>query len=67
MFLVAPYIPSYPNIKIVDKHGKRQYSSFCTNKGIVLCDKQEGSFLVLRYKEDLERLKDLLNSIEIKE
>jgi len=52
-------------IKFVEKYEKREYSSFCTNAGVVLCDKNEGSFLVLRYPEDLENLKKLLNKIEV--
>ena len=52
-------------IKIVDKHGPREFSAITADTGIVLCDKQTGSFLVLRYKEDLESLKALLNKLEI--
>lgn len=52
-------------INVVDKYKPREYSSFVTNSGVVLCDKKEGSFLVLRYTSDLERLKALLNKLEI--
>jgi len=52
-------------INAIDKHKPREYSSFCTNNGIVLCDNMEGSFLVLRYKEDLENLKSLLADISV--
>ena len=54
-------------IKIVDEYEPRGYSSFVTNKGVVLCDKKEGAFLVLRYPSDLERLKALLDKIKIVE
>ena len=52
---------------IVDKHTARTYSCFCHSGGVTLCDKSEGAFLVLRFKEDLVRLRVLLASIEIKE
>jgi hypothetical protein len=55
------------NIKIVDKYTPREYSSIATNEGVILCDKQEGSFIVLRYPSDLERLKQLLDKIKIVE
>jgi len=54
-------------MKIVDKHEPREYSAMMSNAGVVLCDKQEGSFLVLRYASDLERLKKLLNEITMAE
>jgi len=57
----------YPRINFVEKHSPREYSSFCTDSGVTLCDKQSGAFLVLRYPSDLENLKKLLDKIEIKE
>ncbi len=54
------------NIRFVEKHEPREYTSIATNNGIVLCDKEEGSFLVLRYAQDIERLKELLDKIEIR-
>jgi len=53
------------SINIIDKYPPREYTSFCTNNGVVLCDKLEGSFLVLRYTSDLDRLKALLNNIKV--
>jgi hypothetical protein len=53
-------------MNIVEKYEPREYCLMSHNGGIVLCDKKEGAFLVLRFKEDVERLKDLLSSIEIK-
>lgn len=55
------------NIKVVDKHAPREYAAMISNNGVVLCDKEEGSFLVLRYASDLERLKKLLDGITIVE
>jgi uncharacterized pyridoxamine 5'-phosphate oxidase family protein len=52
---------------IVKKHTKRVYSSIATNNGIVLCDKDDGGFLVLRCKEDIENLKALLDKIQFVE
>lgn len=53
--------------QIIDKHKPREYSSVMSNNGVVLCDKLEGSFLVLRYASDLERLKELLDQITMVE
>ena len=51
-------------MKIVDKYEDREYTAIATNNGIVLCDKVEGAFIVLRSSVDLSRLKDLLNKLE---
>ena len=48
---------------IFDKHDPREYSAIACNAGVVLCDKQDGAFLVLRSATDLKRLKQLLNKI----
>jgi hypothetical protein len=53
------------SLNIVDKYDDREYSALATDKGVVLCDKQDGAFLVLRSLEDLENLKTLLNKIQI--
>ena len=53
-------------ITFVGKHPVKQFSTLATDNGIVLCERDTGSFLVLRYKEDLVNLKILLNSIDIK-
>ena len=53
------------NINIIEKHEPRKYSAMTSNNGVVLCDKKEGSFLVLRYAADLENLKKLLNEITV--
>ena len=47
------------------KSEPREYTAFSHDGGIVLCDKQDGAFLVLRYAEDLERLKALLNTLTV--
>jgi len=52
-------------LNIVDKHDDREYSALTTDKGVVLCDKQDGAFLVLRSVKDLENLKALLNKIQV--
>ena len=52
-------------INVIDKYEPREYSAFSTNSGVVLCDKDEGSFIVLRYPSDVKRLIDLLKQIKI--
>lgn len=52
---------------MVKKHEPREYSAIMSSNGVVLCDKQEGSFLVLRYASDLARLKKLLDEITMVE
>lgn len=52
-------------INIVDKHMPREYSLLTCNGGIVICDKQEGAVIVLRFAEDVERLQDILSSIDV--
>ena len=54
-------------INIVDKYEPREYTAMMSSNGVVLCDKQEGAFLVLRYASDLERLKKLLDGITMAE
>jgi len=49
---------------IVDEYKPREFTCFGVDGGIVLCDKEQGAFLVLRHPEDLENLQDLLKSIE---
>tara|TARA_R110000850_G_scaffold148827_3_gene271125 strand:- start:2070 stop:2258 length:189 start_codon:yes stop_codon:yes gene_type:complete len=53
------------HINIVDKHAIQKFSAVAHNGGINLCEKFGGSFLVLRYKEDLEALRELLSQLEI--
>lgn len=50
-------------MQIVDKHKPREYGAFVHSGGVVLCDRTEGAFLVLRFAEDLERLRVLLATI----
>ena len=50
-------------ISIVEKHNPREYSAFMSDNGVVLCDKYNGAFLVLRYASDLDKLKELLDKI----
>ena len=52
--------------KIVENHEPREYTAWSHDGGTVLCDKQSGAFLLLRYPEDLIRLRELLDSIEVK-
>jgi hypothetical protein len=54
-------------MKIVEKYEPRQFSAISHDGGVVLCDKQSGAFLVLRFPEDLQRLKALLETLEVKE
>jgi hypothetical protein len=53
------------NIKIIDKYEPRSFSALSMDSGVVLCDSKTGAFLTLRYKEDLERLKELLDKIDV--
>lgn len=53
-------------MKIVEKHQPREYSAIVHSHGVVLCDKEAGAFLVLRFPEDLERLRALLETLEVK-
>lgn len=55
------------SFKYIEKHEPREYKAMMSNNGVVLCDKIEGSFLLLRYPSDLERLKKLLNEITMVE
>ena len=52
-------------INFVDKHPVRQFSAITADDGVVICDKEQGAFLVLRCKEDINNLKKLLEKIEI--
>jgi hypothetical protein len=52
-------------IKLVEKYEPREYTALSLSSGVVLCDR-DGAFIVLRFSEDVERLKKLLDSIEIK-
>lgn len=53
-----------PEINIVENYENRQFSSISTNKGVVLCDKKEGAFIVIRSTQDLLNLKALLDKFE---
>ena len=50
-------------MEIIKQYKPREYSAFMSDNGVVLCDKEEGAFLVLRFSSDLQRLKDLLAKI----
>lgn len=52
-------------INIVDKYKDREYMALANDGGIVLCDKSNGAFLILRSHNDLQNLKQLLDKIEI--
>ena len=52
---------------LVTKASPREYTFFISDSGVVLCDKVEGAFLSLRFKEDLENLKELLSQIRVGE
>lgn len=58
----------YPHtrINIVDKYSVKQFSAVQSEGGVIsLCTKQDGFFIALRYTEDLENLKKLLDSLTI--
>jgi hypothetical protein len=52
-------------MKVVDQYKPREYSAISHDAGVVLCDKESGAFLVLRFHEDLERLKVLLGTLQV--
>lgn len=52
-------------MNIVDKHKDREFSAIMQSNGVVLCDKEEGAFIVLRSPVDLDRLKKLLDKIQV--
>ena len=52
-------------LNIVMQFEPREYTAFSHDGGTVLCDKKTGAFLVLRFPEDLIRLRELLDSIEV--
>lgn len=52
-------------INFVDKHEDREYTALAVDGGVVLCDTVGGAFLVLRSENDLIRLKQLLEKIQI--
>jgi hypothetical protein len=52
-------------MKIVEKHTPREFRAMSHNGGIVLCDDQDGAFLVLRFVEEVEALRLLLNGIGV--
>ncbi len=54
-------------LNVVDKHSVKEFTAMVTDIGVVLCEKDNGSFLVLRYSEDLTNLKALLKTIEVKD
>lgn len=53
-------------MNIVEKYEPREYACWSHDGGTVLCDKMTGAFLVLRFPEDLTRLRELLDTIEVK-
>lgn len=48
-----------------DKHPVKEFTIIHSDHGLTLCEKQSGSFLTLRYKEDIENLKALVEGITI--
>ena len=53
-------------MNLIDKYRPREYSLVVHTRGVVLCDKQEGALMCFRFAEDVERLKELLATIDIK-
>jgi hypothetical protein len=52
-------------MKIVERYQPREFSAISTNTGIVLCDREEGAFIVLRFPEDVQRLRALLDTLDV--
>ena len=53
------------SFNIAGEYSPREYTAISTDNGIVLCDKRDGAFIVLRFAEDIERLQSLLCGLEI--
>ena len=53
-------------MRIVERYEPREYSAISSDNGVVLCDRETGAFLVLRYPEDLMRLRELLDTLEVR-
>lgn len=43
----------------------KEFTALATDRGVVLCERDQGSFLTLQFKQDLENLKALLDKIEV--
>jgi len=53
-------------LNVVEKHTPREYSLITSDGGIVLCDKRTGALMCFRFAEDVERLRELLATIDVK-
>lgn len=54
-------------MSIVDKHTPRTYSAIVHNQGIALCTDQDGAFTCIRFRQELERLKALLDEFNVEQ
>lgn len=54
-----------PVLRVIEKHEPREYSLLIHDGGIALCDKREGALMCFRFAEDVERLRELLATIDI--
>ena len=54
-------------INFVSKHKVKKFSVISSNGGVILCERESGAFITLRYSEDVENLKKLINSITVSE
>jgi hypothetical protein len=52
-------------MRVMRPEGPRDFMLISHDRGIVLCDKFSGAVLCISYPEELERLKALLNSIDV--
>jgi len=52
-------------VKIVDELEPQEFSAIVSDKGVVLCEKNKGAFIVLRSPEEIRRLKSLLDSFSV--
>lgn len=52
-------------MNIVDKYGPREFSAISHDGGIVLCANDCGAFLWIRFPEEIQRLQQLLNSLDV--
>lgn len=52
-------------INVVKEYSPYEFSALVTSSGIVLCTEQNGAFLVLRFREDVENLRQLLGQVDV--
>lgn len=64
---VQVFLKSFKQENNMNEYERKEFTARIHKDGIVLSDKKEGDFLILRCAGDLENLKKLLNSITMSE